>query len=102
MAREFDARVASRGRSSAWLLNRTDTASGILRDYSCSFIFGSIIDDQQFGRRFGLLEYAAHGIRDISFAVAHWNDDAYLHSSVRRLSRGCLLTRSNATRQFCD
>src|SRR6058998_2581984 len=98
MAREFDARVASRGRSSRWLLNQTDAASGILRDYSCSFIFGSIIDDQQFGRRFGLLEYAADGIRDISFTVAHWNDDADLHSSVRRRSSVCLTTRSSSRR----
>src|SRR5438034_5575073 len=101
MAREFDARVASRGRSSAWLLNQTDAASGILRDYSCSFIFGSIIDDQQFGRRFGLLEYAADGILDISFTVAHRNDYAYLHPSLRRRSRVCLTTRSTAPRHCC-
>ena len=66
MTREFNARVASRGRSSGWLLNQTDAASGILRDYSCSFIFGSIIDDQQFGRRFGF----RHEGRGRAFGIA--------------------------------
>src|SRR5438046_1494863 len=92
--RKSHAGVAGLDRSSRRLLDQANATTRKPGYDTCSFIFGSIIDDENFAHRSGLRQHALDRAGNICCPIAHWNDDTHFHCWIRRRSSVFLTIRS--------